>query len=40
MNLEQHVNRMPHNRLPRIMKNYTPKDKRNQERPLKKLLDE
>jgi hypothetical protein len=25
MNLEQHVNRMPHNRLLRIKKNYTPK---------------
>jgi hypothetical protein len=24
----QHVNRMPHNRLPRIIKNYNPKRKR------------
>jgi ABC-type ATPase involved in cell division len=25
----QHVNRMPHNRLPRLIKNYTPKGKSN-----------
>jgi hypothetical protein len=34
-----HVNRMAHNRVPRIMKNYTPKGRRNQGRPLKRLLD-
>jgi hypothetical protein len=37
-NLMQHVNRMPHNRLPRLMKIYTPKS-RNQGRSLKRLLD-
>jgi hypothetical protein len=36
--LMQHVNRMPHNRLPRLMKIYTPKG-RNQGRPSKRLLD-
>jgi hypothetical protein len=30
----QHVNRMLHNRLPKIMKNYRPKCRRNQGRPL------
>jgi hypothetical protein len=35
----QHVNRNPHNKLPRVMKNYTPKGRRNQRRPLKRLLD-
>jgi hypothetical protein len=30
---------MPHNRLPRIVKNDTPKGKKNQGRPLKRLLD-
>jgi hypothetical protein len=34
-----HVNRMPCNRLPRLIKNYTPKDRRNKGRPLKRLLD-
>jgi hypothetical protein len=34
-NCIQHVNRMPRNRLPRIMKNYTPKGRRSQGRPLK-----
>jgi uncharacterized protein YcaQ len=34
----QHVNRMPHNRLPRKVK-YRPKGRRNQGRPLKRLLD-
>jgi hypothetical protein len=35
----QHVNRIPHNRLPRLIKNYTPKGKRNQGRPLNRLQD-
>jgi hypothetical protein len=36
----QHVNRMPHNRLPRLIKHYTPKGRRNHgRRPLKRLLD-
>ena len=35
----QHVNRMPHNRIPRIMKHYSPTGRRNHGRPLKRLLD-
>ena len=35
----QHVNRMPRNRLPRIMKHYSPFGRRNCGRPLKRLLD-
>jgi hypothetical protein len=35
----QHVNRMPCNRLPRIMKNYSPTGRKNHGRPLKRLLD-
>jgi hypothetical protein len=35
----KHENRMPHNRLPRILKNYTPKGRRIQGRPMKRLLD-
>ena len=35
----QHVNRMPHNRLPRAMKRYSPTGRRNHGRPLKRLLD-
>lgn len=35
----QHMNRMHRNRLPRILKNYRPTDRRNQGRPLKRLLD-
>jgi hypothetical protein len=35
----QHVKRMRRSRLPRILKNYTPKGRRNQGRPLKRLLD-
>ena len=35
----QHVNRMPRNRIPRIMKHYSPTGRRNQGRPLKRLLD-
>ena len=35
----QHVNRMPRNRLPRVMKHYSPTGRRNDDRPLKRLLD-
>jgi len=35
----QHVNRMPCNRLPRVMKHYSPTGRRNHGRPLKRLLD-
>jgi hypothetical protein len=36
----QYVNRMPRNRLPRLIKKTTPpKGRRNQGRPLKRLLD-
>jgi len=35
----QHINRMPRNRLPRVMKHYCPTGRRNQGRPLKRLLD-
>ena len=35
----QHVNRMPRNRLPRVMKQYFPTGRRNRGRPLKRLLD-
>jgi len=35
----QHVNRMPQNRLPRVMKHYCPNGRRNHGRPLKRLLD-
>jgi hypothetical protein len=38
-NWMQHVNRMPHNRLPRVMKHYSPTGRRNHGRPLKRLLD-
>jgi hypothetical protein len=38
-NWKQHINRMPHNRLPRIMKHYSPTGKKNHCRPLKGLLD-
>jgi hypothetical protein len=34
----QHVNRMPRNRLPRVMKRYYPTGRRNYGRPLKRLL--
>ena len=35
----QHVNRMPRDRLPRIMKHYSLIGRRNRGRPLKRLLD-
>ena len=35
----QHVNRMPRNRLPRVMKQYSPTGRRNHGRSLKRLLD-
>jgi hypothetical protein len=35
----QHVNRMPRNRLPRVMKHYCPTGRGNHGRPLKRLLD-
>jgi hypothetical protein len=34
----QHVNRMPRNRLPKVMK-HSPTGRRNHGRPLKRLLD-
>jgi len=34
----QHVNRMPWNRLPKVMKHYSPSGRRNHGRPLKRLL--
>jgi len=37
--LIQHVNRMHRNRLPRVMKHYSPTGRRNYGRPLKILLD-
>jgi len=35
----QHVNRMRRNRLPRVMKHYSPTGRRNHGRPLEILLD-
>jgi len=35
----QHFNRIPRNRLPRVMKHYCPTGRRNRGRPLKRLLD-
>jgi len=35
----QHVNRMPRNRLPKVMKYYSPTGRKNHGRPLKRLLD-
>ena len=35
----QRVNRMPRNRLPRVMKHYFPTGRRNHGRPLKILLE-
>jgi len=34
-----HVNRMPHNRLPMVIKRHSPTGRRNHGRPLKRLLD-
>jgi len=34
-----HVNRMPRDSLPRVMKHYCPTGRRNRGRPLKRLLD-
>ena len=34
-----HANRMPHNRLPRVMQHYSPTGRRDHGRPLKTLLD-
>jgi hypothetical protein len=38
-NWMQHVNKMTRNRLPRIMKHYSPTGRRNHGGPLKRLLD-
>jgi hypothetical protein len=35
----KHVIRMPQNRLPRVMRQYSPTGRRNHGRPLKRLLD-
>jgi hypothetical protein len=35
----QHINRMPHTRLSRILKHYSPAGRRNHGRPLKRLID-
>jgi hypothetical protein len=35
----QHVNKLRRNRLPRVMKHYSPTGRRNHGRPLKRLLD-
>ena len=35
----QHVNTMPRNRLPRVMKHFCPTGRRNHGRPLQRLLD-
>jgi hypothetical protein len=35
----QHVNRMPCNKLPKVMKHYSPTARKNHGRPLKRLLD-
>ena len=37
--ISQYVNRMPRERLPRIMKHYSPTGRRNRGRPLKRLQD-
>jgi len=34
-----HLNRMPRNRLPRVMKHYSPTGRRNHGRHLKRLMD-
>jgi hypothetical protein len=33
----QHVNRMPRNRLPRVMKHYSPTGRRNHGRPFEEI---
>jgi len=38
-NCIRHVNRMSRNRFPRVMKQYSPTGRRNDGRPLKRLLD-
>ena len=38
-NWTQHINRMPRNRSPRVIKHYYPTGRRNYGRPLKRLLD-
>jgi hypothetical protein len=38
-NWVQHVNRMPRNILPKVMKHYSPTGRSNHGRPLKRLLD-
>ena len=35
----QRINRMPRNRLPRVIKHYSPTGRRNYGSPLKRLLD-
>jgi hypothetical protein len=37
--LDKHVNRIPRNRLPKVMKHYFPTGRRNHGRALKRLLD-
>jgi len=37
--LDTTLNRMPRNRLPRVMKHYSPTGRRSHGRPLKRLLD-
>jgi hypothetical protein len=39
INWIQHVNRMPRTKLPRVMKRSSPTSRRNNGRPLKRLLD-
>jgi hypothetical protein len=39
INWIQHVNRMPRNRLPWVMKHYSPTGRRNHGIPLKRILD-
>jgi hypothetical protein len=39
INWTQYVNRMPRNKLPRVMKHYSPAGRRNYSRHLKRLLD-
>jgi hypothetical protein len=38
-NLDRQVNGIPLNRLPWVIKHFTPKGRSNKERPLKRLLD-